>query len=648
MDLKQTPFLIGAASVALLLARGLAPAPVVQVPPHPAAPDAGAASAEPAPADDGTTGSAYRDYARLYREQLEIAPPKARPHDVLELHGSVGGEPVRLDLSPEPSEPPGGAWESIALAARDHRLRLEYMMVLVADPVESGLAADFDLELRAVQSALADASYQLDRNWLPWTQSKALDEKAYQDAAGMLLFRRTGNDRRGSLLAVFLVGETPKQGIHKRAFHSAVSFIAGLHAAACRADLDLGHPTTAAASACTDRVELPVLGPTYSGAADSLRLAIDNAPPDVCFRLVSGSAAAPRVEQALADITGPSRVLFSRTIVDEETLIETALRFLQDKMGWNLDRAVLLVENDTTYGNSLWSSTQAAPLLRRLTKVRFPTELYGLRNAWAATTAAGQPAAAGEGTSARAVSAPKTALDVSLADRQPPVDVIAEQSPLATRIYDVTIANVGRQLSRERFSYVGIVATDVKDELFLAEQVRRWIPGASLFVFEADLLYVHPQYNQAMFGTLAISSFPMVTEGGGGIPSPATPDPTVRRQFASELQEGVYLAAGELMGRPTPAPSVWIAASGNYGMWPLRAEEPDAAGALPPIDGDVRHGDRGLRTDGARPGAEHHRQDHRRCYYFQLVLLVEDPHLWPGAAARPGSKPVPSDGAAGG
>jgi hypothetical protein len=611
MDLKQTPYLVGMAAAAVLVLHSVSPAPRPLQPDGHATPPSTAGEPENGSADQppGTSReevpSAHRHYERLYREFLGVGPPVSQPRDVVQVRGSVAQEAVRLDISAKPTESPVEIWQlpRIAEAARDQRYRLEFLTALVADPIDSGLAADFDLELRALQSALADAGYQLDRHWLPWTDSKAIEDRSYRETAGIMLFRRAADrddcsatargdcnaakrgdrnaverDSRGALLAVFVVGETPKQGIHKRAFQSAVSFVLGLHGAACTAFIEAGPPPPQAPRPDCEaaaRLEIPVLGPTYSGAAESLRLAIAAAPPSACFRVVSGSAAAPEVGAVLGTISG-ERVRFSRTILDEETLAETALHYLRNHLGWSLDRAVLLIENDTVYGNSVLSlpETGPTPLLAGLTKVRFPTELYGLRNAWEAIGADAQPATEGSAY-AKAFAMPKTSLDVSLADRQPPVDVVSELSPLSTRIYDVTIGDLGRQLSRERFSYVGILATDVKDELFLAEQVRRWIPGAILFVFEGNLLYVHPQYNQAMFGTLAISSFPLVAEGATRRLSPATPDSRFRRQFASELQEGVYLAAGSLLGKDTPAPTVWISASGNYALWPVAQLTPD-------------------------------------------------------------------------
>lgn len=113
---------------------------------------------------------------------------------------------------------------------------------------------------------------------------------------------------------------------------------------------------------------------------------------------------------------------------------------------------------------------------------------------------------------------------------------------------------------------MGILATDVKDELFLAEQIRRWSPNVIVFVFDSNLLFVHPQYNTTMFGALSISSFPLAPEGSR---RPPPPWDQYRRQFASALQEGTFLAVGSLLGRSIPAPTVWIAACGNYAFSPL-------------------------------------------------------------------------------
>jgi hypothetical protein len=602
---RRTPFLVGLVAAALLLFRGQAPS-------SPGQQAAGAAATGNAAATDGTTearpsepaGSALakaqasrREYVRLYRDLLGIESPKLRPDRATarRVRGSLGVQALNVDISAEPEERSVSDVDLCAIAeqARRSKYHLNFMIALVPDPIDSGLVSDFDLTMSALQSGLAEAGYRLDRQWLPWVEPEAAKAKAYRETAGLMLFRR---DRRRytldepaagpQLLAVFVVGETLKLGIYQTAFARAVDFILDLHTQDRTLWPDPGSAWAAALPPYQDACpEIPVLGPSSSGSVPSLRQALDRA-STACFRIVSGTATAPDLEERMDEKRAGNagwRVRFSRTIVPDDALATEGLAFLEGRLGWDLDRAALLVERDTAYGSyfsGLSPEGPPNPRLQQITKLYFPSGLYALRNAWEASGGA-TPAQAAGGNPKPAL--PKSALEVSLADQGTTVDVVPELSPLTARIYDMALADLLRQIASEGFSYVGILATDVKDQLFLAEQVRRWAPGTVLFVVDNNLLYVHPQYNTTTFGMLTISSFPLVVEGGQRARvSPAMVEPRSRRQFASERQEGTFLAVRSLVsGLPSSDRAVWIAASGSYATWPIARLDPHLPAAVP-------------------------------------------------------------------
>jgi hypothetical protein len=607
MNLKQVPWVAGIAAVAVLIGHGASPPEPARETAQPAAaivhggtaPKEGGKSGATAAQADARQASRRR-YASLYREFLGIeAPtPPSRAAPAARLRGTLAAQPLRIDLWSQPEERLVGDQDlrEIAQAARAYGYGpLEFMIVLVADPIDSGLASDFDLAMIAVQRALADAGYRHDRQWLPWIDPQAAEEKAFRETAGMMLFRRPpdhrqpASDRKRRLLAVFLVGETPKLGIHKQAFREAIDFILDLHRAEGWAPREAS-PASPRARRARARAapplpllpEIPLLGPTFSGSSESLRIALREAMgrQDVSFRIVSGSASEPGLERRLRDGGLAWNVQFSRTVIADDELAERGLLFLQDRLGWNLNRAAMLVERDTAYGSYL-AREQRQPLLAAITKLPFPSGLFALRNAWEQMSpGAPRPAAEAAG-GPQAPAAPRTTLDVSLADQRTPVDVVPELTPVTARIADMGVANLLRQVSREGFRYVGILATDIKDQLFLAEQVRRWAPDVILFVVDNNLLYVHPQYNATMFGTITISSYPLTPE-----PAPFSPPAAdlagnfrqqpfvdgqvrLRQQFFSERQEGIYYAARSFICDVRPPEVVWISASGNYGIWPL-------------------------------------------------------------------------------
>src|SRR6185503_12847663 len=100
--------------------------------------------------------------------------------------------------------------------------------------------------------------------------------------------------------------------------------------------------------------------------------------------------------------------------------------------------------------------------------------------------------------------------------------------------------------------YVGIVATDIEDRLFLAEHVRSYCPDVVLFTFDNHLIDGHPRYTQAMEGSLVLTSFPLyVAAGGEGY----------RRLNTSEFEQGILLAVRQLLvGQVEKQPHAWLVA----------------------------------------------------------------------------------------
>jgi len=91
----------------------------------------------------------------------------------------------------------------------------------------------FDHVVEALQRALDADDLVIDRVWLPWRRQTGPNASRYQEQyPGLILFRRAQGDQvkenkkdKKELLALLLVGETPKAGLHKAAFLKAVEII---------------------------------------------------------------------------------------------------------------------------------------------------------------------------------------------------------------------------------------------------------------------------------------------------------------------------------------------------------------------------------------------------------------------------------------
>jgi hypothetical protein len=320
------------------------------------------------------------------------APQAAREIDgwsgPLRLYGEFfGREPAAGDLAA------AGTQDAVAryLPADRGGYELDFVVALVPDPIDSEMPAAFDQALDGIQRGFANRFFLLDRRWLPWQSSPAAtppppsQNVLHRVSPGLLLFRRDGlvrddpleaeprcltatADLHGEpehcLVGVFLVGETPKRGIHQAAFLQALRLIRALSGGSAQpAAAATGAEPAPAGSVPT----VKVIGPSFSGSADSLRRAVRLARlalGPMNFEIVTGSAtaidtdpaAAPAgresFEQQLECESGGS-VSFWRAVIPDRLLQPAALESLHEKMGWDLSRVALVVEGDTEYGQRL-------------------------------------------------------------------------------------------------------------------------------------------------------------------------------------------------------------------------------------------------------------------------------------------------------
>lgn len=495
----------------------------------------------------GQTGSKQETEKNESEEKKDESVPKV---DVWE-HGT---RLYREYFKPGTEGAGESGFREVLKAKGDYEL--EFVIALVPDPLDSQLPAGFDQALEGIQQAYVDSGYLLDRLWLPWSENKALKTGIHRKTPGMLLFRKRKSDteKTRKLATVLLVGESPKSGIQKEAFGNAVRMSV------------LGGSTW-----------IRVIGPSFSGSAESLRLALSlykghgnpntaTAGPAIRFEIVSGTATGEGLAQQFADL-GPS-VRFCRTVVPDNALWDTSLDHLFERMGWKRRRLALLTEADTAYGKGTPEKDDEA----KITRAEFPSGMADVRTAW--EERGGLKAIDQSGLIAQ----PKLALELSLMRRGEPRDLIPSFDPLGVAESDLALSSLLKTISRERLRYVGLRATDVRDKLFLAEQIQRYCPDVVLFTLDSDLLYGHPEVGEAMDSMLVFSNFPLYTEGQKGLPQGLSAQ-TFRklRQFGSEFQQGIFKAARyvlesrpglQIAGNRTPR-HVWISAVGNGSIWPV-------------------------------------------------------------------------------
>src|SRR5262245_56012484 len=70
-------------------------------------------------------------------------------------------------------------------------------------------------------------------------------------------------------------------------------------------------------------------------------------------------------------------------------------------------------------------------------------------------------------------------------------------------------------IRREKVKYVGILASDPQDTVFLVERIKAGCPGVQIFVTEMDLTYALPDNRRVMRGVVISTTYPLYPPNQG-------------------------------------------------------------------------------------------------------------------------------------
>ena len=419
-----------------------------------------------------------------------------------------------------------------------HGYQTEFMIATVPDPIDSPHAPAFDQVVDSIQRAIEKKDgYILDRCWLPWEldrkpkskEAKSDDDKSKpKDKAeedkpsslretnpGVLLLRHGKDASKGvttpGLCVVFLVGETPMTGLHKQAFHKALRIMA-----------DVGYPETQ---------PVKIIGPYFTGSQTSLQFVIGdwwtlaNTPyhfathPSYNFSIITGNAPGIRhkeffgYEENKSNFPDwkPDGVEFSSTVIPTRLALNGMLRYLTrrdgtrsaDPIGSDLTllpgKVALLTESNTAFGKSIAATKNdqviVLPFPMHISRVKSETsqafkkkdEKVGLPN--------------------------DDPLTVSITDDQVPNEGVPSQGgSITSAVNGRVLSNILSSISREHCRYVGLIASDTRDKLFLIRLIREYCPDVRIFLTGGDLLFSHPDYRYHCRGVIVGSSYPLMPQ----------------------------------------------------------------------------------------------------------------------------------------
>ncbi|HXR25494.1 MAG TPA: hypothetical protein VN742_09050, partial [Candidatus Binataceae bacterium] len=479
--------------------------------------------------------------------------------------------------------------------------RVRFLIATLPEPGPPPLRSVFDTDLDAISLALGRAGYALASFDLPWLEDAGSDAHDFRlgqtidltlsglttpiaaitpedqhragHEPGVMLFHREKSDEpkkdEASLLVLFLVGESPTRGVNQTALRDALDQIAWL------SSKKPGKPEAPQHLVALIREPpdaIRIIGPSFSGSAVSLRDTLEEwggslassasqcspdktgisnrhkkkkSPSSRCpckkinangnswkptVRIISGSATAIGDDE-LKFPPGDLDVKYSTLRVPDATMLRSIARHFRDDNPRG-PSIVMLTENTSygaAYGTNIPKDNETASDFQI---VSFPLHISDLR------TAFGKDA-----TGSSALQSPIAAQDLPLPDEagQQEQDVVPAFSE-RSKVYDeLILQNAFQKIRAEGTRYVGVVATDVEDLIFLVRELRANCPDVVIFTTSSDLLFTHSGFGTDLTGLLVFSSFPLF----GPVQAWTNTDEANSRrvQFPSEAAEGFYDAA---------------------------------------------------------------------------------------------------------
>ena len=235
-------------------------------------------------------------------------------------------------------------------------------------------------------------------------------------------------------------------------------------------------------------------------------------------------------------------------------------RFLVNHGHFKRGEIAELTEDESSYGESAFYSDDYLHLY-------FPRNISHLSSAYQKSNIFGF------GVSSQGSSNISLNLDLNEAsDDDDAIPNFAKQQMPVSQ--DGLMHEITETLEQRHIKVVVLSATDVLDELFVAELLARQAPDALVVINQADNLFLRSSAPNDFGDMYFVSPFPLIDQG-----QPENPI------FSSDTSEGVYVATRYLFPpqhykhpylpdyssptAPTNRPALWLSAVGHGDYWPI-------------------------------------------------------------------------------
>ena len=478
---------------------------------------------------------------------------------------------------------------------------LRVIIAIVPDPVHTRLALRFDRAVDDIQDSVQQLGWSFDSSWLPWDNATHGESVRYQkrkedlkaeendeDNPGVLLFRGRDNENPIDPLVVLIVGDTPTAGVNPNQFRNAMAFWRQLNSAVHK-------------PAGADPPTLSILGPTFSGSAQSLRNLLSEEVRSPQTQPNSGCSQTPPIKEiriASGTLTKSDELFKLFAIWDRcgnlqnvqpvsfamDQQYESSLLFNFLKIHAGSSPVFFLSENESSFGYGEGGQVGLTSLQNLLALVKgtecgktdlqcsslkdgvsakmesealrsgayinpayaatihFPREISNLRNAYEKDSIVGFGSSSDN---------PRTQLQFDTADDTHDDDTVTtfsgqrqvlametEMAQIAETLNDPNLRNPIAMLS----------ATDVLDEIFVARYLQRHAPKTTVIIGDADLLFLRRGEDAGLDGTYIAAPWPLIKENEVWS-SPAATQGDLLHIYQSQGDEGLQAAATYLLSR---------------------------------------------------------------------------------------------------
>lgn len=468
--------------------------------------------------------------------------------------------------------------DPLATVSEDGHTHWRAAVALFADPVDTRLARSFDIQIATLVRSFQFQGFVLQGHALPWrADGAAKPSRLHEVMPGVLVFR---NDRwrdprvpngGTEYIVVFLVGESPVFGIQRTAFCHAVIRARAMNAGARR---PLSGDTAAcaqlpgakaAAAARQEGALVPVLGPMFSGSMTSLAEAAKWS--GVRLQLLSPSATVDS-NRLIPRLVNEGLITFrpfARWSQAEQ--LATLFAYLRQEHGICPGQVVILAE-ESAFGQGAIEFNQYASTPgdrddgTRTCERRVPRRLQFPQNIAAIRAEHAQLDARNKGDLSLLL-APRRNLELDMQDAGTSLDLPPVYQPsMTSRSDELSLQQTMDLLSTYiRPKAVLIVATDVRDRLYMLATIRGAVPAALPVVLEGDHLLAHPDYRRANRGTLMVQNSPLQLCYARMLGKPGWHEgcqvdrkalgETRRFGFATDYAAGLFRASQELIAPGT-------------------------------------------------------------------------------------------------